>query len=219
MSSDDTRQALLDAAEALFADEGYAATSLRQLTARANANLAAVNYHFGSKEDLARAVLAHRAGPINAERLRLLEALEASPEPPTAREVLRAFVQPVMQQGTRRETCRMFGRMLAEQPPFLREFLREQFSALGRRFVAALGRALPELAPEEIWWRLHFTLGALVHTLQHSEQWVDFAAGDCAPIAVDALTDRLIDYVTAGTSAAVRTPRSGAGGTRRGGRR
>ena len=77
MSATDTKQTILDAAEDLFAEQGYAATSLRQLTGKARVNLAAVHYHFGSKEDLAKAVLARRIEPINVERIARLDALPA----------------------------------------------------------------------------------------------------------------------------------------------
>ena len=61
----DTRERLLDAAKYLFAQRGVDATSLRHITAEAAANLASVNYHFGSKEALFRAVFVRRIGPVN----------------------------------------------------------------------------------------------------------------------------------------------------------
>ena len=73
----DTKDRILDTAERLFADKGYPATSLRDITNEAGVNLAAVNYHFGSKEALLSAVLDRRIGPVNEKRLELLDAAEA----------------------------------------------------------------------------------------------------------------------------------------------
>lgn len=201
MTAADTRSAILDAAEHLFATAGYAATTLRQLTAQAGVNLAAVHYHFGSKEDLARALLLDRVAPINEERLRRLDELEQRPEIPNAQEILAAFVGPALERWERRAMCRMFGRMLAEQPPFLRQFLQEQFATLGARFVAALQRALPELAPAELWWRLHFTVGAMAHTLQHADDLLLLSGPACERLDGRALAERLIAFATGGTLA------------------
>src|SRR5215208_2869630 len=75
-TSADTKTRILDAAESLFMEHGFEATSLRQLTSAAAVNLAAVNYHFGSKEELFQAVLTRRLDPMNQERFALLDELE-----------------------------------------------------------------------------------------------------------------------------------------------
>ena len=99
MASLDTKQHILDTAEQLFAERGYAATSLRAVTQAAGVNLAAVNYHFGSKTGLLFAVVERRVNPVNAERLRLLDTLESGPEPPELEAVLRAFIAPAFSCG------------------------------------------------------------------------------------------------------------------------
>src|SRR5262252_5809342 len=83
-----TKDRILDAAEALFMEHGFEATSLRSITAAAGVNLAAVNYHFGSKEELFQAVLTRRLDPMNQERIELLEALEREPKPPSCEKVI-----------------------------------------------------------------------------------------------------------------------------------
>src|SRR5688572_26196161 len=88
----DTRGRLLDAAERLFAAKGFEATSLRDVTAKAKANLAAVNYHFGSKEALVRAVFERRLGEVNRRRLALLDGIgRVRPAP---EQILHAFIAP-----------------------------------------------------------------------------------------------------------------------------
>lgn len=212
MPASDTKDTILDAAETLFAEQGYAATSLRQLTARAGKNLAAVNYHFGSKEELAKAVLARRIAPINSERLRRLEAL--SPRRRTVEAIVRAFVEPPLRggaddgaasgpggtPGTR--LCRVFGRVSVEQPPFLRSFLAQQFRTVGRRFESALAAALPGHGAATLWWRLHFVVGSMAHTLQNSAALAHLTKGLCDADDVDALIEHLVAFAVGGLSAA-----------------
>src|SRR5215469_4852174 len=99
----DTKQKILDAAERLIADQGYAATSLRHIIAEAGVNLAAVHYHFGSKEDLLDQLILDKASPVNAERLRLLERFEAESagRPVPVDRVLAAFFDPMIESGSR----------------------------------------------------------------------------------------------------------------------
>ncbi|MDS4031939.1 MAG: TetR/AcrR family transcriptional regulator [Candidatus Contendobacter sp.] len=164
---DDTRQRLLDTAEALFAEHGFAETSLRAITTQARANLAAVHYHFGSKDELLRAVFARRLKVLNEERLARLAALETG-GPVTVEAVLTAFIEPSLRlrraggQGER--FTRLLGRAQIEASAGLRDFLRDQYAPVLERFQQTLGRTLPQLQPEELRWRLYFTLGVLSFT-------------------------------------------------------
>src|ERR1700720_3422942 len=96
-ASTDTRTHILDTAERLFAGRGIDAVSIRNLVDEAGVNLAAVHYHFGSREELVGAGIESRVAPMNAERLRLLDQVEAAPSgaPPALEDILRAFVAPV----------------------------------------------------------------------------------------------------------------------------
>ncbi len=207
MAPADTKTTILDAAETLFADRGYDATSLRDLTQAAAVNLAAVNYHFGGKERLAMAVLARRIGPINAERHRRLDGLPARPG---LADIVRAFVEPVFPTGAHlpvghlapgKDFCRLFGRLMVEQPPFLRVFLAEQFRELGRRFEATVKKALPRHDAATIWWRLHFMAGAMAHTLHSSDGLVHLTGGLCDAADVDAVVEHLVAFTAAGLQA------------------
>ncbi|MCC7063110.1 MAG: TetR family transcriptional regulator [Planctomycetes bacterium] len=213
MSGADTKTEILDAAEQLFAEFGYAATSLRQITTAAGANLAAVNYHFGSKEELAKAVLARRIGPINDERLQRLDALgKKLGKKAAVADIIRAFLAPPLRlggtvnreegHGYRQRLCRMFGRISTEQPPFLRTFLATQFRDVGSRFERALAAALPGKSAAAIWWRIHFVVGAMAHTLQNSEALAHLTGNLCDPSDVDALEDQLVAFAAGGMSAA-----------------
>ncbi len=207
MSQPDTKDVILDAAEVLFAEYGYDGTSLRDLTQEAGVNLAAVNYHFGGKEQLAAAVLARRIGPINEERHRRLDAL---PRRPAVADVVRAFVEPAFPTATGcpsghvapgRDFCRLMGRMMIEQPAFLRTFVAEQFRALGSRFEATLRRTLPRCDRATIWWRLHFTAGAMAHTLHSGDGLAHLTSGLCDTTDVDAVVEHLVAFTAAGMTA------------------
>lgn len=167
-----TKAKILDAAEALFMEHGFEATSLRSITAAAGVNLAAVNYHFGSKEELFQAVLTRRLDPMNRERLDLLTALEhaAAPDPVACDKVLSAMLIPALRLARDRERggkdfLRLLGRAYADPAPFIRQFLSDQYAVMIARFKRAFGRALPDLPKRELSWRLHFIMGALSYTL------------------------------------------------------
>src|SRR5437870_6290329 len=153
-------------------EHGFEATSLRQITATAGVNLAAANYHFGSKEELFHAVLTRRLDPMNQERLDLLTALEraAAPGPVTCEQILSAMFVPALKLARDRERggknfLRLLGRAYADPAPFIRQFLSRQYAPMIARFKTAFARTLPQLPARELSWRLHFLMGALSYTL------------------------------------------------------
>jgi AcrR family transcriptional regulator len=158
----DTKDRILDAAERLFADQGYAATSLRHVIAEAQVNLAAVHYHFGSKEELLDHVIARRVGPVNEGRLAMLDRLEAEygDQPPPLPKIIEAFLMPAGELAADHpESVRLMGRMHFEG---LMQRIRERhFKAIGERFLGAMRKALPDLPEEEFYWRMHFMIGAM----------------------------------------------------------
>lgn len=199
----ETRERLLDAAEQLFADEGIGRTSLRAITLAAGVNVAAIHYHFGSKEALLEAVLARRIAPMNRERLRQLEAVErqAGDGPLPLDPLVEAFLAPLLPLVADPASERLpalFARLEAEPAELVAPLIREQFGEVARRFRGALGRALPGLSEPEIAWRLHCAVGAVGHMLvtrRHAEVARDFGLDD-----VDEATTlrRLIAFCAAG---------------------
>ncbi|MEO8747483.1 MAG: TetR/AcrR family transcriptional regulator [Rhodanobacter sp.] len=162
----DTRSRLLEATEWLFIEGGYEAMSLRQITARAGANLAAVNYHFGSKEALMQELLSKRLDQLNRDRLQLLSACELQhPEGLGAAAVLGMLFIPavVLSQGRTSGPAfmRLLGRVYSDPSPFIRSYLLDHYRPISGRFFEAFARALPELPRQELGLRLHFALKAL----------------------------------------------------------
>lgn len=208
-----TKERILDAAEALFMMHGYEATSLRAITASAGVNLAAVNYHFGSKEELFQAVLTRRLDPMNQRRLDLLAALErgAHPQPVACDRILGALFIPALELARDRERggtnfLRLLGRAYADPAPFIRRFLSEQYARMIERFKAAFARALPELPRRELSWRLHFMMGALSYTLAGTDALkliAELAPGE-GEASDELLLRRLAPFLLAG----LKSPRS-----------
>jgi AcrR family transcriptional regulator len=200
--SADTRVRILDAAETLFADKGLESTSMRALTTLAQVNLAAVNYHFGSKEGLIVAVYARRLGPVNQERLAQLDALERKGKA-SVEEILLAYVAPVMRlihdQNRGGEIfMRLLGRALYEPGAFLAQLFREEMEPVLNRFTIALQRCLPSLTAEDLFWRMHFGGGAIAYTLAQIHRLELLSKGVVDPKDVDGVIVRLVDFMAAG---------------------
>lgn len=200
----DTREALLDAAESLFAEHGVQAASLRAITQQAGANLAAVHYHFGSKEGLVRAVFSRRIGPLNEERLRRLEKCER--EERGVEEVLRAYVEPLLERA--RETPestwhfgRLMGRSFNEPHEEVRAIVMGEFAPTVRRFTEALARRLPHLPQREILWRFHFVAGAMAHTVSCGYLLEGYSEGACRAGDPEEAVEHLIAFLAAGLKA------------------
>ena len=217
----DTRERILDAAEQQFAEHGIAETSLRSITGAASVNLAAVHYHFGSKDGLVQAVYARRLAPINRERLRLLDACEAAAGqgPPDLEGIVTAMVAPVLRlrqhprQGGEHFMCLM-SRIFTETHEALQPMM-EQFEEVRRRFPQALRRALPHLDEVEVNWRMHFFIGAMMHTVGASHIIEHGSGGVCDPSDVNGTLRRLVAFVSAGLRAPV-TPAQDAAETGQG---
>lgn len=160
------RELLLDTAERLFAESGVGATSVRAITAAAGANVAAINYYFGSREGLLRALISRRLVPLNQERLRRLTTTNA--ETPNVAAILEALAAPAI------DLCfehpyfaRLASRLRAELDPSLWQEYRSHQAEVTEQFRVAFQAALPELSPEEISTRLHYVLGGLQHLWAH----------------------------------------------------
>jgi AcrR family transcriptional regulator len=198
-----TKAAVLAAAERLFALNGLRNVSVRDITAEARVNLASVNYHFGSKDALVFEIFRRRTGELNRERARMLhEAEDRHAGRPPVREILNALIEPPLRWAGRGEDRRIAMQFIirarSEGNEAVREVLRTDISHL-RRFADALIAALPALPREEVYWRLHFTLGVI-----HNNRFAEFdrlhalSDGLTRESDVDALLRRMVDFAEAG---------------------
>ena len=162
-----TKERILHAAEDLFAQHGFAGTSLRQVTSRADVNIAAVNYHFGSKENLVLEVFKHRMDEMSEKRLSALSESIAR-DPADLNGILLAFIQPALALTLDRHGAsfvRVLARAYAEKNDGLRNFLSENYGQVLREFAKAIANCLPQLSKEELYWRMDFTAGALTYAM------------------------------------------------------
>jgi AcrR family transcriptional regulator len=162
-----TKERILGAAEALFARYGFEGASLRQLTAAAGVNLAAVNYHFGSKDRLIEEVFRRRLDQLNGRRMAALQKIAGDPDA-TVEDVLAAFIAPALElshDGSGSLFMRVLARAFAEHDDTLRKFLSENYGHVMRQFTAEFARLLPHLSKEELYWRVDLVTGALTHAM------------------------------------------------------
>ena len=163
-----TKDRILHAAEDLFAQQGFASTSLRQVTSRADVNIAAVNYHFGSKDNLINEVFRRRMDDMSAHRIASLHKALAA-EPGQLEPILAAFVEPALALAQDRHGgtafIRVIARAYAESNDSLRKFLSDQYGHVLREFAKALAGCVPGLGKEALYWRLDFLSGALTYAM------------------------------------------------------
>ena len=197
--SETTKDKLLDTAERLFGEHGYDATSLRQIIAEAGVNLAAIHYHFGSKQELLDEIIERQAGPVNAERMAQIDRAEAEAagEPMPVNKILGAFLTPMARAAQRRpQFVRLMGRIYAEG--LMDSVLQRHFQGVSARFVAAMRRSLPHLSEEEFLWRMHFMVGAMAHTMCGSQ---DFTRVSEEPDGFSRRIEFLIRFLSGGFEA------------------
>jgi AcrR family transcriptional regulator len=190
----DTKSRILDSAEKLFGMNGFDATSLRDITTAADVNLAAINYHFQSKDSLIDAIVARHIQPVNKRRL---ELLEASGPHPTVEQILTAFMAPVMQVKVD-AVVPLIGRILSNPELFVDRVFHKHLAPVSQRFLEALSKALPELPPSELLWRLHFSIGVMTHTMLWGRIFPKITNGVCDISDREALVDRAVRFVAAG---------------------
>ena len=206
--SANTRERILDVAERLFADRGYPATPLRDITSEAGVNVASVNYHFGSKEALLAAVLERRLRPVNARRLELLDGIEsaAGDGAPGAEDVIRAFLSPPFQKRQEWGACgdnflHLMGRIHSETNEAFRATFFQQFEGVIGRFRHALQRALPHLDATDVDWRMLFLVGSMALTMAWGDSFASI--GPQSKRDPEAVLESLIQYATAGMASPV----------------
>ena len=205
----ETRTRILDAAEELFMQHGFEGTSMRLLTAKAGANLAAVNYHFGSKDALIEAVFRRRLDPMNAARIAELDRLEkeAAGRTLAPEQIIGAFVGASLHmiedaKGGGRNFIRLLGRTYTDPQKPIRALIGQLYAPAMERFKSAFGRALPQMPAEELVWRMHFMFGTLAYTLAATDS-VQLIAGCKPEDRHDArlLEDRLAAFLASGLNA------------------
>jgi AcrR family transcriptional regulator len=197
MASDHTRTAILNAAERLYADRGFADVTLRDIVAAADVNLAAVNYHFGSKDELIAELYVTRSLATNRERLNELKAAELAGGGRAGIDaVVRALVGPPLRgclgpNRQRSDAARFMIRASIESVPAIRKIRNREIDHL-RRFAAAMRRSLPDHGDVDIYWGLHFALAMAHQTIRDGERLTKLSEGSCDLDDVAGIIERIV---------------------------
>lgn len=201
MASDHTRSAILAAAERLYADRGFGDVTLRDIVAEAGVNLAAVNYHFGSKDELIAELFVTRSLALNRERLQELRTAEEQGDGRAdIADILRALVGPTLRgclgpDNARSTAARFMIRVSIESVPAIRRIRNREIDHL-RKFIAAMRRSLPGLPDVELFWGLHFALAMAQQTVRDSERLTKLSEGQCDVDDVEGIVARVVSVAT-----------------------
>ena len=198
----DTRGRILQTAEALFAEHGFDAVSMRDITAAARVNLASVNYHFGSKMALLSEVVASRANMLVEDRLRLLsQVARERGGRPKLEAIIEAFLRPAFEMSRHPggvHHMRLRARLAVERIGMSKAQFEKIFDASNQKFIEALGQALPDHPRQEIYWGFHCLLGVVVYTMANSGRIQHLSRGVCDPRDVEATLARVVPFIAQG---------------------
>lgn len=214
----DTKIRILDAAEKLFAERGFSDTSLRLITGRAEVNLASVNYHFGSKKELIRAVLARYLDVFMPAAAGQIQQLQQCQQQVPLEQVFAALVEPLLQlnqvrHGGTTVFLQLLGRGYIESQGHLRWFITTHYRDALQQFVSAVSDSAPQVPAAEMFWRLHFTLGTIVFTMASADALMEIATADFDEHNdIEAVIRKVIPYMAAGVTAPWHTAEMSAAG-------
>ncbi|HET7886331.1 MAG TPA: TetR/AcrR family transcriptional regulator [Bradyrhizobium sp.] len=210
MPSDRTRALILDAAERLYAERGFGEVTLRDIVAAAGVNLAAVNYHFGSKDELIAELFVTRGIATNRKRLAELKEAEGNEGRADIKAILRALVGPTLRgclgpDNEQSTAAHFMIRASIESVPPIRRIKNREIDHL-RKFAAAMRRSLPDCDEADLYWGLHFALAMAHQTIRDTERLSKLSEGKCNLDDVEALIERIVE-----ACAMMLTARAGAG--------
>jgi AcrR family transcriptional regulator len=197
MPSDRTRALILDAAERLYAERGFGDVTLRDIVATAGVNLAAVNYHFGSKDELIAELFVTRGIATNRERLAELKEAEAAGNGRAdIKAILRALVGPTLRgclgpENEQSTAAHFMIRASIESVPPIRRIKNREIDHL-RKFAAAMRRSLPDCSEADLYWGLHFALAMAHQTIRDSERLTKLSEGKCDLDDVEGIIERIV---------------------------
>jgi AcrR family transcriptional regulator len=209
MPQSDTVDKILDAAELLFAEKGFSETSLRMITSKANVNLAAVNYHFGSKNALIQAVFGRFLGPLS----RLMEQGSkdnnwgVDSNIPKLEDILRLYTQSLLKIPTSHDNgvaifMRLMGLAYTQSQGHLRKYLEQQYAKTFRLFMYLVKLSTPELSAEERFWRIQFAMGSIAFTMSSIQPLTEIFENSKSAVAKpDKVVEYLVPYLVSGLTA------------------
>lgn len=201
MTETTTKENLLNTAERMFAERGVKETSVRDITKAAGSHLASVNYHFNTKYGLIRAVISRRIGPLKKRRFELLDEYEAEAgdRAVPVEKIIHALVAPSMDLYLENpHFLRFAGRMISDPDKKIRRIFSSELDPVFFRVQELMKRALPEIPEAEIMWRIHFTIGAMIHTWTNHSDLELRSGGVCDITSKEEIVDKLVNFCASG---------------------
>jgi len=203
LAKEETRDAILDAGEQLFAESGVAKTSFRDIALQAGVNPALISYYFGTKRLLYEAVYKRRGKELTDRWAELLDVLESHTDrQPTVDEILRVYFSVQFEMKLKGDGGLAFFRLQTrlhsepeEQAFMLR---REVYDAVGKRFVTLLEKALPDVSQADISWRFIFMIGVGLYMTSDVDRLYDLSSGRFASGDLDEALERVMSFCSAG---------------------
>jgi AcrR family transcriptional regulator len=197
----DTKEQIVSVAERLFAERGFAGTTLRNVISEADVNLAAVHYHFGSKEELFRSAVKRFARPIVEQELALLEQLQAGGRVPSVEAILTALFKPCLEFLAQDKELllvhtQFMGRCWAEPEP-LKSIVRDEFTVSMEAFLDVLQRALPDRSRSELSWKFNLVIAALIRVQSEAGQPLALIQST-EPEAIRSAIEQLVKFLSPG---------------------
>lgn len=201
----DSKQRIIEAAETLFAEHGFDAVSIREITSHCGANVAAINYHFGGRDNLVTEIMLRYIRPINEERIARLETarINRHGKPIPLEEIIDAFVRPLITRIKKSDLSeRLFhklcARVFSQHSESLPENIEVHFQPVIERFTKSFAAALPDLDPQELVWRMHFMVGGMLHMMSHQDLMARMTHGLSGNPSIETTLSRFIRFAAAG---------------------
>lgn len=198
-----TKQRILSAAESLFASQGFTHTSTRMITQQAGVNLAAVNYHFGSKKNLIQAVLRNYFESVMPNLDAKIDQLEKV-EQPEIIDIISCVITPLIAMDKDKPHSasvfiQLLGRGYSDSQGHLRSFILGNYGDTIARLMSLFRRSVSDVSEQELFWRLHFALGSFVFSMASSNALVEIAQADFNQYPdTEAIIERLALFVASG---------------------
>ena len=201
MTEPNTKEKILDSAEYLFANKGLKETSVRDITSHANVHLAAVNYHFDSKDGLVRAVIERRITLLNRQRLELLDTFEhkfGSAPVPIEHALYALFSPGIKMCFEKPHFLKIAGQIVSHPDEETYKIFISNFEDVFTRFKEVFIVSLPHMSEEDLMWKMHFLIGSMIHTCTNHRGLTLFSKGICELKNQEEIVNRLISFCAAG---------------------
>ena len=220
LATEATKERILAAAERLFSEQGLDGVSVREIAAAAKLDVAMINYHFGSKLGLYRAVFHRRIDQLTEQRLGGLDEVLArfQGRAPELRDVVQALIAPNILLRSNAELggvpfARLIVREMTDPNERERGIISEMFDQTAYRYIEAIAVIFPGAPRAEIHWAYHFAIGTLVHAMASTGRLEYLSRGACQMSDPDVILGRLVPFVESGFEGCLGRYRARAGQT------